>query len=272
VSERFLDASGRPIRSLAGLNGLPPAERDAIYLSLLPDDLFAYFHLDRARPIDDQGRPLFVVDGPPGTGSVELRFYHQAGARDPVVYAHLADTPNNQIIVLLLVVNDPDAPRFDVDRDWTGERTKFGTLTRNLEAEVAAMQAGLGPGQIRRGLKLSRPMLAGFETFVSRLGHEMFFIEPLAYHTAILFERYGFTYSRGLKQMNEIHREFQPGGALFNRLDGSTPFRMPGAEKTVRGRSWAIHDGVLGEPFSDLHMYKRVGRQAGICTFPDATW
>jgi len=272
MTDPFRDAAGRPIRSLASLNGLAPAERDAAYYSLLPDALFERLGLDRARPFDAQGGPLFEVDGSPGTGVVEIRFFHPSDRRDPVLYAQLADTPNNQIIVLLLVINDPCAPRFDVDRDWQGERTKFGTLSRNVEAEVAAMQAGLGPGQIRRGLKISRAMLPAFEQFMARLGHELFFLEPLAYHSAIVFERFGFAYSQGRRKMEWIDRQFQPGGELFKRLDGSTPFRLPGADRTVRGRSWAIHDGILGESFTDIHMYKRIGKSAGLCTFPNAEW
>ena len=73
--------------------------------------------------------------------------------------------------------------------------------------------------------------------------------------------------------MEWIHQEFQaPHGELFKRLDGSTPFRMPGMEQTVRGRSWAIHDGILGEPFTAIHMYRRVRVDAGISTFPNAEW
>lgn len=272
MSDAFRDASGRAIRSLAGLNDLPEVDRVAAYRSLLPDDVFARFGIDPAHPVDGEGRSLFVVKATPGAGSAEIEFRQRADARDPVTYVHLADTSNNQIIVLLYVVNDPDSPRFDVDRDWRGERTKFGTLSRNVEAELAAMQAGLAPGQVRRGLRLSRTLLRRFETFISRLGHAMFFLEPLAYHTAILFERYGCAYSQGRKKMTWIHEAFQPGGELFARLDGSTPFRMPGAHQTVRGRSWAIQDGILGEPFTDIHMYKRAGKDAGVRTFPEALW
>lgn len=72
--------------------------------------------------------------------------------------------------------------------------------------------------------------------------------------------------------MERIQQGFQPNGEYFQRLDGSTPFRMPGAEKTVRGRSWAIHDGILGEPFTDYHMYKHVGQDGGVSTFPNYVW
>lgn len=272
MNNAFRDGSGRPIRSLAGLNNLPDEERFAAYRSLLPDDLFKRFGIDPARLTESTAHKPFVVEAKPGTGSVEIEFIPGPNISDPVIYVHLTDTLNNQIVVLLVIVNDPNSPRFDVDLNWSGERTKFGTLSRNVEAEIAAMQAGLAPGQVRRGLKLSRVLLGSFEVFVDRLGYDMFFLEPLAYHTAVLFERYGCAYSQGRRLMTWIHQEFQPGGELFARLDGSTPFRAPGAEKTVRGRSWAIHDGVLGEPFTDVHMYKHIDTHAGVNTFPDGMW
>ena len=67
--------------------------------------------------------------------------------------------------------------------------------------------------------------------------------------------------------MRWIDREFRPGGILFARLDGSTPFRTPGREKTVRGRSWAIHDGILDEPWESPKMYKAIGVRATVSTF-----
>jgi hypothetical protein len=97
-------------------------------------------------------------------------------------------------------------------------------------------------------------------------------MEPLGYHTALLFERYGCAYAQGRAKMEWINREFRPGGTLYHRLDNSTPFRRPGAESTIRGRSWAIHDGILGERFTGIQMYRRVGIGANVCTFPNAVW
>ncbi|NJD90766.1 MAG: hypothetical protein FIA91_04495, partial [Geobacter sp.] len=64
---------------------------------------------------------------------------------------------------------------------------------------------------------------------------------------------------------------------------GSTPFRQPGMELTVHGRSWAIHDGILDEPWEelsyneildspweDVQIYRMVGRPANISTFTTA--
>jgi hypothetical protein len=134
------------------------------------------------------------------------------------------------------------------------------------------MQAGLAPGQIRAGLRVFKQLVPLFEQFVQRMGHDLFFIEPLAYHNAIIFERYGFNYIRGLQQMHIIHREFQPGGELYKRLSPDQPFRQPAAWQRVRGRAWAIHDGILGHPFTGFQMYKTLGKSAGVNTFPDGEW
>jgi len=53
--------------------------------------------------------------------------------------------------------------------------------------------------------------------------------------------------------------------------------RAPEAARSVRGRSWAIHDGVgdglwAGGAVGGVKMYKVAGRQAGINTFPGATY
>lgn len=134
------------------------------------------------------------------------------------------------------------------------------------------MEAGLAPGQVQRGLGLTRRLIPSLEQFVAGLHHDAFYIQPLAYHNAILFERLGFAYTLGLGRMEWIHREFERGGLLFERLDGTTPFRQPGSERSVRGRSWAIHDGILSKPYGDVRMYKRVGIHAGVVTFPNAAW
>jgi hypothetical protein len=269
--QRFV-VDGLQAFSIRGVNQADEATREAIYRTLIPDELLSQYNIDLRTLADANGNRLVQFVCPFATSSVEIKVWHEADARDPLLYLQLADTPNNQLCVMLFVINDPYSPRFDVDRNWTGERTKFGTLTRNVEAEMAAMQAGLAPGQVRRGLKLTRLLFPIFEMFVYRLGHKSFFMEPLAYHTAILFERYGCSYSQGRAKMEWINREFVLEGLLYNRLDGSTLFRQLEACRTIRGRSWAIQDGIMGEPFTDIRMYKRVSVNAGVSTFPNAIW
>jgi hypothetical protein len=160
-----------------------------------------------------------------------------------------------------------------VDKMPDGSVTKFGTLQRNIEAEKAALQAGLAPGQVRRGLRLFRPAMAAFEEFIISLGHDMYYVEPLYYHNAVIFERYGFAYQAGKRRMEAIQAGFQEGGELMSqRLDGSNPFRSSGAANSIRLRSWAIHDGILGEPFTNVTMYKPVGKLAGINTTSGSEW
>jgi len=256
--------------SIREINGLPLAEKEAIYRTLLPDWLFTQYDIDR-ETLMVGGHRVIHFRAPSGSRAVEISV-KRANDHDPLLYLNMADTFNNQILVLLMVINNPDAPRFNIDIDESGNLTQFGTIGRNRPAELAAMNAGLAPGQIRAGLRQFKQGLPLFEAFIRRIGHEMFLIEPLAYHNAIVFERYGFSYIRGLQEMKRIHQEFQPGASLHSRLTADNPFRTIDAWKTIRGRSWAIHDGILGHPFTGFQMYKTIGKEAGINTFPDAQW
>jgi len=255
--------------SIAAVNLLPQQEKISIYRRFIPGVLHQRFNDEF---VDAEGRELLDLKCDAGSTEVILDLRHSYGAEDPLLYAHLTDTMNGQLHVLLYVVNDPDSPRFDIDRMPDGSKTEFGVFKRNLEAERAAMEAGLAPGQVRRGLRILRFSIQAFEEFAQSLGQQMYFIEPLYYHNAIVFEGYGFAYQQGLKRMRHIHAQFCDGGSYFLKLDGSTPFRAQGMHRTIRGRSWSIHDGVLGEPFSNVTMYKYVGENASVSTFPDGQW
>lgn len=267
ASQVFSDLS---LYSISQVNALPRDRRAQIYRSLIPLDVVLRFDIDLDALATKTSPSLFRVD--PGTTSVALSLRHAADAVDPLLYLQLADTAMGQIEVAMFIVNDPHAERFHIDRLPDGTPTHFGTQARNVGEEIRAMEAGLAPGQVRRGLRLSRDLVPILERFVEGLHHDVFYIQPLAYHNAILFERLGFSYALGLGRMEWIHNEFLPGGLLCHRLDGSTPFRRPGAAGTVRGRSWAIHDGVMGMPYKGVKMYKRVGVHAGVITFPSAVW
>ena len=254
--------------TIGGINKLPESEKRAIYARYIPQELIQKFTLSDLTDNKELLQFRFV----PGSSDVEMRLYHQAGFADPILYAHLTDTLNGQIHVLLYILNDPASPRFDVDRMPDGSTTKFGTLMRNLDAEKAALQAGLAPGQVRRGLRLLRPAMAAFEEFIVSLGHDMYHVEPLYYHNAVIFERYGFAYQMGKRRMEAINSGFQEGGEYRSKLDSSNPFRSSQAANSIRLRSWAIHDGILGEPFTNVTMYKRVGKSADVNTTSDSEW
>lgn len=259
-------------RSISALNALPPEEKRRWYGSAIPLPVLQRFNIQPETFTDPAGRALLTINGTAGSSSVEVILRHTPEAPDPIFYGQLADNLNGQIIILLLIINNPDSPRFDVDRLPDGTKTQFGTARRNLPAEEAALRAGLAPGQVRAGLRVLHSFSDTFETFVSRLGHSLYFIEPLTYHNAVLFEKYGFAYQLGRRWMESINTRFAPGGDLYAKLDGSSPFRQPEFASTIRGRSWAIHDGIMGEPYTEVHMYKHVGKHAGVNTVKDLTW
>ena len=254
--------------TIGGINKLPEEEKRSIYSRYIPRELIERYDLPGLTERQDLLQFRFAE----GSSDVEMRLYHQPDFPDPVLYAHLSDTLSGQIHVSLYILNDPESPRFDVDRMPDGSPTRFGTLKRNLEAEKAAMEYGLAPGQVRRGLRLLRSATDAFEQFVISLGHDMFFIEPLYYHNAVISERHGYAYQMGKRRMEAIHAGFQEGGELHQRLEDSNPFRSAQAANSIRLRSWAIHDGILGEPFTDVTMYKRVGKAADINTTPGCEW
>lgn len=259
-----------PPSTIGGINLLSESEKRAIYSRYIPNQLLEKYNIP---PLTSaSGYNLLQFRFANGSTDVEMRLFHKVDFPDPIMYAHLTDTMNGQIHILLYILNDPESPRFDVDKMPNGVPTKFGTLQRNIEAEKMSLAAGLAPGQVRRGLRMLGQAIEAFEGFATELGHDMYFVEPLYYHNAVIFERYGFAYQMGKRLMESINTGFQPGGDLHTQLNGSTEFRQPDAAMKIRKRSWAIHDGILGEPFTNVTMYKRVGKQAGISTTPDCEW
>ncbi len=259
------------VYTISSINRLPSEEKKEIYTRLIPSEMLQLFQID-LKSLYREGSNLLKLKAPSGSSVVEMELRHQLDFPDPILYGHMMDTLNGHIHVLLYILNDPNSPRFDVDRLANGQTTKFGTRARNMDAEQAAMEYGLAPGQVRRGLRLLGSAIQAFERFIESLGQEMYFTEPLYYHNAVLFEQHGFAYEKGRKLMERIQKGFMQGGDLVPLLDNSTPFRSPLAANSIRLRSWAIHDNLLGETFTDVTMYKRVGKTASINTCLDCTW
>lgn len=264
----LLDQDGLPLFSLREINRLPAAVKERIYAGLVPDTVYDDFRIDREtfRGVDGARRITFVC--PEGLGLLRIDARANCDDRDSLFFVEVADTPYRQIELSFCFINDPAAPRFAIDSDAGGRDNFFGSMRRNLPEEQRAMEAGLFPHQVRRGLRMFVKFLGKFEQFVDQLGIDLIVAEPLSYDNAIRYERYGFDYLTGKQLMLWIDREFRPGGELYRRLDDSSPFRRVGMEKTVHGRSWAIHDGILGRPWNDVKIYKNPGSHAGIDTFP----
>jgi len=256
--------------TIGGINRLPEEEKRRIYSRIIPKEILNRFSLPE---LNSQRLQYFIkFDFDPGSSDVEMSLFHEAHFPDPILFGHMTDTMNGQVHILLYILNDPYSQRFNVDRMPDGRLTRFGTQLRNLEEEEAAMNAGLSPGQVRTGLGMLAEAMRSFEEFVKSLGHDVYFVEPLYYHNAVIFERYGFAYQLGRKRMETYHAGFSSGGEYQTKLNGSNPFRRPEAERSIRLRSWAIHDGILGEPFTDVTMYKHIGKPANLNTAPGCKW
>ena len=144
------------------INALGDEKRREIYRQLVPN------WLTKDYQIGDINNPTILsLIAPERSRAVELALRRYDTERDPVLYINMADTFNHQILVLLVIVNDPNSERYSIDVDLQGNNTNFGTTSRNIPAEVAAKQAGLAPGQIRRGLRAFKRSVPVFEDFIA---------------------------------------------------------------------------------------------------------
>ena len=269
------ETTARPtptIQSILDLNALPWTLREQIYARLCPEELLARFGVNRGTLLNAAGeRPLRIAAPDEGSWArVELR--ERRDDRDPVLVVDIAMSAFGVPELTFVAINDPAAPRYAVDRDPDGQDTLLGTVSRNLAEEACALRDGLGPGQVRRGMRMLGRVLECMDGFCRILGRDCYLVEPLFYHSALLYERHGCDYLMGRDLMDAIHDGFRDGGALHRLLDDSTPFRRRGFETSERGRSWAIHDGILDGTstggWSGVKMYRIPGRPSTVSTFP----
>lgn len=266
---QLVSHQGRELTSLRGINGLERGEKERIYTTIIPPRLFGLLNISPATLTGPDGRRRVSIIAPRGMGLARIEVKQHPDDRHTVFFLDIADTHYRQMDLSFCIISDPAAPRFAVDVDSSGNDNCFTSLGRNIPEEIRAMRAGLFPNQACRGLRMFGEFFALFERFVDSLAMDMIVAEPLTYDNAIRYEKYGFDYLNGRRLMEQIDREFAPGGSLTSRLDGSTPFRMPGMELSVHGRSWAIHDGIMDEPWEDVRIYKPVGVDAAVNTFTE---
>jgi len=259
------------------INRLYRMEKEGFYRILIPPSLFRRFRIDPVTLCDEQGEKAARFFCPQGdrTSLIEVKLPDN---EDPIFSFQLTDAADlTQVEWDFLVVNDPAAPKFNTNVDEEGRDTLFGWASRNISEEVRAVEAGLYPGQIRKGLGITRELVFTLDFFCKILDVKTVRLEALFYHNAITYEKHGFSYLSGYAQMKRIHELFQPGEKLHRKLDGSTPFRRPEFANTVKGRSWAIHDGVLTEiedqvleeGWASPAMYRMVENPRSMVTFPN---
>jgi hypothetical protein len=275
ISVSLLEQDATLPFTIRQLNNLPENIKRRMYRGLIPPALLTRFGIDPIQWMDTSKAERVFLRAEENSETVLLTAQSSPSLSDEFFALELADNSLNGVELNLIVLNDPTAPRYSIDQTKDGQQTMFGTLKRNLEAEEQAQAAGLAPGQVRTGLGGSRVVFEQIDAFLSMLGHRAYFLEPLTYASAWVFERRGFAYVRGHKLMDDIQREFQPGGRLYECLDDGSPFRRRDQAHTVRGRAWAIHDGILDAldiRWDKIRMVKQIGRHAGVETFPNAQY
>jgi hypothetical protein len=268
---------GLGLGSIQEINALPREVSEALYARLVPEELLDRFAIDPLTLCDKAGARLVRVTAPADQPWARVEVRSSPEDRDPALLVDVEMSPLSVPELAFVQITDPAGARYAIDRDPDGRDTLFGTTCRNIDEERRALRGGLAPGQVRRGLRLLSRVLDAMEGFCALIGKEIYLIEPLFYHSAILYERRGCGYLMGRDVMESIHAGFGDGGPLLGALDASSDFRAPEAARSVRGRSWAIHDGVgdglwAGGAVGGVKMYKVAGRQAGINTFPGATY
>jgi len=262
------------------ISHLSQSEKEGFYRLLIPSSLYHRYLIDPISFCDEKGERVVRLFCPPGdrTCFVEIKL---PGIAEPLFSTQISDTNDlTQIDWDFVIVNDPESSKFNTQVDRDGRDTLFGWANRVLDEEEKSLEAGLFPGQARKGLGLTYETILALESFCRIFDIKSIRLEALFYHNAITYERHGFGYFSRYKQMKRIHELFQPGGKLYNRLDNVTPFRKPEFAHTVRGRSWAIHDGILTEVDDELLeegwvspvMYRMVGKPRAMVTFPDPVY
>ena len=114
------------------------------------------------------------------------------------------------------------------------------------------MEAGLAPGQVRRGLRIMKDMVAAWDAFFERVGHKFYFLEPLSYNSAILYERARLPVHQG-KGKDEVDRPRVPArgsAARAARREHAVPearSRLDGPGALV-GHPRRDPGGAVGEP------------------------
>ena len=213
---RLMDArvEGLGLGSIQEINALPREVAEALYARLVPEELLDRFAIDPLTLCDKAGARLVRVTAPADQPWARVEVRSSPEDRDPALLVDVEMSPLSVPELAFVQITDPAGARYAIDRDPDGRDTLFGTTCRNIEEERRAMRDGLAPGQVRRGLRLLSRVLDAMEGFCALIGKEIYLIEPLFYHSAILYERRGCGYLMGRDVMESIHAGFSDGGPL----------------------------------------------------------
>jgi hypothetical protein len=185
---------------------MPEKERERLLSVLIPARFLEMFSIDPETYVNPAGERCVRFTCPESMPFFQIDLRRNPADRDAAYFLDLSNSAFGQMEISFIIVNDPDGERYNIDVDEYGQDTYFGTARRNLPEEIRAMDAGLAPAQVRRGLRAMRDLVACWDDFIGRVGHRFYFLEPLTYNSAILYERCGFQYVKGKEKMEDRPR------------------------------------------------------------------
>src|SRR5512141_1321309 len=113
-AQRALDNPTTPI-SIRDLNNLPESAKPRIYRNLIPPHLLAQFDIDPISWQGPTGESHVRLIAEPASGSLHLGAKLSVDSTDEFLTIELTDNANNGIDLNLLLLNDPNSPRFKTD-------------------------------------------------------------------------------------------------------------------------------------------------------------
>ncbi|MBK7470601.1 MAG: hypothetical protein IPI73_08210 [Betaproteobacteria bacterium] len=128
----------------------------------------------------------------------------------------LADNNINGFELNFISLHGTDGPALHVDRDAEGNQTHFGTVRRNLWPEERAMHAGTARSNCGAtwAPRSSCSTSSSFSWRSPRTRRILWNPRPTPPPGCPSAADLSTAYVRGHKLMNDIQREFQPGGRL----------------------------------------------------------
>src|SRR4029450_8570195 len=173
---RLMDAraTGLGLTSIQEINALPREMAEALYLRLVPGELLRRLEISPTTLCRPDGARLLRGPAPEERPWARVEVRSAPGDRDPTLLVDVEMSSMSVPELAFVQINDPAAPRYEIDRDGDGRDTLFGTASRNLAEEERALRDGLAPGQVRRGMRLLARVLQCMEGFCGLIGKGLY--------------------------------------------------------------------------------------------------
>ena len=95
-------------RSLYEINHLPPEERNKLYRSLIPPQVFSLFGIDRNTLLNRQGEKVVHFHTPETHGFASIDVKWRPEDQDSIFFLQVSDTPfMDNLELSFIVINDP---------------------------------------------------------------------------------------------------------------------------------------------------------------------